>query len=233
MEKQQLRMKELPTEDRPYEKCLRYGPEALHDAELLAVILRTGTRGKSAVDLAGEILRRSCKDPGLLSLHRLSLQELTDIPGVGTVKATQIKCIGELCKRMARMEARQTLSFNAPGTIADYYMEILRHEEQEKIFLMMLDTKNQLLGEQCMSLGTANMSVLTPREVLITALQRHAVNLILLHNHPSGDPAPSREDILLTERIRQSAEIIGLHLLDHIVIGNHRYVSFREAGYLA
>ena len=232
MEKQQIRMKELPIEDRPYEKCRQYGPEALQDAELLAVILRTGTRGKSALDLAGEILRRSSRT-GLLSLHHLSLQELTDIPGVGMVKAIQIKCIGELCKRMARMEARRTLSFHDPKTIADYYMEFLRHEEQEKIFLMMLDTKNQLLGEQCMSQGTANISVLTPREVLITALQHHAVNLILLHNHPSGDPAPSREDALLTERIRQSADIIGLHLLDHIVIGDHRYVSFREAGYLA
>lgn len=233
MEKQQIRMKELPVEDRPYEKCRQYGPEALQDVELLAVILRTGTQGKSALNLAEEILRRSSGRTGLLSLHHLSLQELTDIPGVGTVKAIQTKCIGELCKRMARMEARRALSFNDPGTIADYYMEILRHEEQEKIFLMMLDTKNQLLGEQCMSLGTANTSVLTPREVLVTALQYHAVNLILLHNHPSGDPAPSREDTLLTERIRQSAEIIGLHLLDHIVIGDHRYVSFREAGYLA
>ena len=225
-------MKELPTEDRPYEKCLQYGPEALQDAELLAVILRTGIRGKSALDLAREILYRSRSETGLLTSHHISIQELTDIPGVGTVKAIQTKCIGELCKRLARTEARRTLSFDAPETIADYYMEILRHEEQEKIFLMMLNTKNQLLGEQCMSMGTANTSVLTPREVLITALQYHAVNLILLHNHPSGDPAPSREDTLLTERIRQAAEIIGLHLLDHIVIGDHRYVSFREAGYL-
>lgn len=227
---QAIKMNELPVHERPYEKCTRLGPQALQDAELLAVILRTGTKGKSALQLAAEILR--AKNGGLLSLYHMSLKELTSIPGVGKVKAVQLKCIGELSKRIARTEAKNQLVFDQPSTIASYFMENLRHEEQEKIYLLMLDKKNHLLGEKCMSVGTVDTSVLSPREILIEALRVQAVNLILLHNHPSGDPTPSSSDLHLTEWVREAADLVGLHLIDHIVIGDHRYVSFRQAGYL-
>lgn len=224
-------MKELPVHERPYEKCMRYGPQALQDAELLAVILRTGTKGKSSLELAGEILRRK-NGSGLLALYHMSQKELAAIPGIGKVKAVQLQCIGELSKRISRMEARKELMFDHPSTIASYFMEKLRHEEQEQVYLLTLDKKNHLLGEKCISVGTVDTSILSPREILIEALRIQAVNLILIHNHPSGDPTPSGADFLLTDRIGEAADLIGLHLIDHIVIGDHRYVSFRQAGYL-
>lgn len=227
-------MKELPETERPYEKCLSQGAGALSDSELLAVILKTGTRGSSSLHLANEILKylQNSSYPGLVGLHYISLEELTKIHGIGRVKAIQLKCIGELSKRIATASARSTLSFNNPVTIAQYYMERLRHEEQEHMICVMLDSKNHLLGEQVLTKGISNATLITPREVYLAALQYHAVNLILVHNHPSGDPTPSRCDLEVTERIFDAGEMLGIALLDHIIIGDHRYISFREQGLL-
>lgn len=227
--KQNQTMKDLPVQDRPYEKCLKFGTEHLTDAELLAIILRTGRQGSSSLELSYEILQLAdtCKQ-GLCGLHHLSVPELMGIPGVGKVKAVQVKCIGELSRRMARQKAKNRLSFHAPDTIAAYYMEELRHLEQEVLLCMMLDTKNHLLGEKRMFLGTVNASLVSPRELFLEALRFQAVNIILVHNHPSGDPTPSREDVRITERVRQGGELLGIHLLDHIIIGEHTYVSFKE-----
>ena len=222
-------IKDIPIQDRPYEKCLEFGPEHLTDAELLAVILRTGRPGSNSLELSYEILKLAqTSGEGLCGLHHLCIQELMSIPGVGTVKAIQLKCIGELSRRMARQKAKERLSFNAPDTIAEYYMEELRHLEQEVLLCMMLDTKNHLLGEKRMFLGTVNASLVSPRELFLEALRYQAVNIILVHNHPSGDPTPSREDVLITQRVHQGGELIGIHLLDHIIIGEHTYMSFRE-----
>lgn len=141
-------MKELPEQDRPYEKCVRFGAHALTDAELLAVLLRTGTKGSTSVAMAEEVLKLSKDKEGLLGLHQVSMAQLQSVRGIGQVKAVQIKCIGELSKRIAGRSARKGLSLNHPQTIADYYMEKLRHEEQEQLLCMMLDTKNHLLGEE-------------------------------------------------------------------------------------
>lgn len=227
-------MKELPETERPYEKCLSQGAGALSDSELLAVILKTGTRGSSSLHLANEILKylQNSSYPGLVGLHYISLEELTKIHGIGRVKAIQLKCIGELSKRIATASARSTLSFNNPVTIAQYYMERLRHEEQEHMICVMLDSKNHLLGEQVLTKGISNATLITPREVYLAALQYHAVNLILVHNHPSGDPTPSKCDLEVTERIFDAGEMLGIALLDHIIIGDHRYISFREQGLL-
>lgn len=222
-------IKDIPAQDRPYEKCLAFGAERLTDAELLAVILRTGRRGSSSLELSYEVLHLPhTEKQGLAGLYHLSVQELMSIPGVGKVKAIQLKCIGELSRRMSRQKARSRLSFNMPGTIADYYMEELRHEEQEVLLCMMLDTKNHLLGEKRMFLGTVNTSLVSPRELFLEALRFQAVNIILVHNHPSGDPTPSRADVEITQRVQQGGELLGIHLLDHIIIGEHTYVSFRE-----
>ena len=227
-------IKELPETERPYEKCLREGADALSDSELLAVILKTGTKGSSSLDLANEILNflQNSSYPGLVGLHYISLEELTKIHGIGRVKAIQLKCIGELSKRIATSAAKSDLSFHDPVTIARYYMEQLRHEEQEVMVCMMLDSKNHLLGEQILTKGISNATLITPREVFLAALKYHAENLILVHNHPSGDPMPSQCDLDVTERIREAGEILGIQLLDHIIIGDHRYMSFREQGYL-
>lgn len=199
----------------------------------MAVVIRTGAQGISSVELAEQILQLSKGKSGLLGLHHLSFAQLMELKGVGRVKAIQLKCLGELSKRIAQASAGKRLSFTDPETIAGYYMEQLRHEEQEQMVCMFLDTRNQLLGEAVLSKGTVNSTVISPRELFLTALQFHAVCLILVHNHPSGDAAPSREDILLTKRIEAAGELLGITLLDHIVIGDHQYASLRRQGVLA
>lgn len=221
---------DMAEEDRPYEKCLRLGPGALSDAELLAVLLRTGTKGCPSVDMADEILNLSRDRDGLLGLYQLSLAQLQSVKGVGRVKAVQVKCLGELSKRIATATARKGLSFNQPETIAEYYMEQLRHEEQEMLICMMLDTKNHLLGEEMLFKGTVNSSLANPREIFLTAVSYHAVGILLVHNHPSGDPAPSRADLDFTQRVGRAGEILGIPLIDHIIIGDRRFLSFRQKG---
>ena len=224
----------MPDYQRPYEKCLREGEQSLSDRELLAVILRCGVQGSSSLTLADKILNLSKQTgySGLLGLFHISMQELMKIHGIGKVKAIQLKCIGELSKRMATAAAKPELSFHHPVTIAKYYMERLRHEEQELLYCMMLDGHNHLSGEQLLSRGTVNATLITPREVFVEAVKYRAVNLILVHNHPGGDPSPSQADLDVTERIYHCGELLGIHLLDHIIIGDHRYVSFREKGIL-
>lgn len=226
------RIKELPEEQRPYEKCIREGERALSDGELLAVILKNGVSGGNSLTLANDILSytQNTSFPGLQGLLHLSLEQLRKIHGIGKVKAVQLKCIGELSRRIASESMRAQVSFNQPLSIAKYYMERLRHEEQELLISMMFDTKNHLLGDQILSRGTVNASLITPREIYVEALRRHAVCLTLVHNHPSGDPTPSESDRILTRRVFEAGEMLGVHLLDHIVIGDHRYVSFHEEG---
>ncbi len=219
-------------ENRPYEKCLSAGPSALSDAELLAIIIRTGTRGISSVELSEQILALSKNYSGLTGICHLTLPELLTLPGVGQVKAIQILCIGELSKRIATYQAKEKIIFHNPVTIADYYMEQLRHEEQEQMICMMLDTKNHLLGEELLTLGTVNSSIASPREIFLSALHYHAVNIILVHNHPSGDATPSEADIDFTKRIKYAGELLDIHLLDHIVVGDHQYFSFNEMNIL-
>lgn len=224
------KMKQIPEEERPYEKCVRLGAEALTDAELLAVLLRTGTKGSPSVHMAEEVLNLSREKEGLLGLHSLSLTQLKSVKGIGKVKAVQIKCIGELSKRIAQTTARKGLQFTKPWSIADYYMERLRHKEQEELICMMLDTKNHLLGEEMIFKGTVNASLVSPREVFLAAMSYHAVGILLVHNHPSGEPAPSQADLDFTQRILEAGELLGISLLDHIIIGDCRYLSFRQQG---
>ncbi|MCI5512416.1 MAG: DNA repair protein RadC [Oliverpabstia sp.] len=226
-------MKQLPEEERPYEKCLAYGPEVLTDSELLAVILRSGTRGISSVALASQILEAGAGgEQGLLGIHRLSMGDLMEFRGIGQVKAVQIKCIGELSKRIASVSAKKLLDFQNPETIADYYMEQMRHEEQEIMICMMLNTKNQLLGETVISRGTVNASLVSPRDLILAAFRFRAVFIIIVHNHPSGDPKPSRDDLDITKRIQAACSLVDIPLLDHIIIGDQRYISFRQEGML-
>ena len=217
-------LRNLPTMEQPYEKCLENGPESLSDAELLAVILRCGARGKTSLELAREILSLPGKEEGLLGLYHCTRQELLQIRGVGEVKAIQLQCIGELSKRMAAAGARKGLCFHDPASIADYYMERLRHEDQEVLLCMML------LGEKEITRGTVNATMISPRELFLAALQFRAVHILLVHNHPSGIPEPSGDDITVTRQIRRAGEMLGITLLDHIIIGDHCYTSMLEQG---
>lgn len=221
-----MTVKELPDTERPYEKCLMYGAEALTDAELISVIIRTGSRGERCVDLAHRILNAG--PDGLLNLLQLDVKQLTRIHGIGNVKAIQLKCVGELAKRIASTRRRQQVVLKSPESIASYYMERMRHETQEILMLAMFDSKSMLIGEKVISVGTCNAALISAREIYRTALQEQAVYIVILHNHPSGNPEPSREDIQVTRKIKQSGEILDILLMDHIIIGDNRYFSFRE-----
>ena len=218
-------IRELLEQDRPYEKFSRLGAEALTDAELLAIILRSGTKGASSVDLARTILAGGKYEGGISGLFYLSVPELEKIPGIGKVKAIQLKCICEISKRISLDNAKRNIVFSDPSSIARYYIEKLRHEEQEHVYCVMLDSKNALIGDVCVTKGTVNSSLLTPREVFLKAFSYHAVSIILVHNHPSGSPLPSEDDIEITQRIYDAGAVIGIPLLDHIVTGGKTYVS--------
>ncbi|MBE5957880.1 MAG: JAB domain-containing protein [Lachnospiraceae bacterium] len=225
-----LLMRDLPEKLRPYEKCLRYGADSLSNEELLATIIKTGTNGESSIEVARRILKLNNGDGSLISIMHLSIEELMTVKGIGKVKAIQLKCVAELSKRIARSNAKEQLNFSKPSTIAEYYMEEMRHLEVEHLYVVFLDTKCRKLADKVMFMGTVNSSVISPREILIEALRVNAVNIIMLHNHPSGDPTPSKGDIASTKRIAEACKIVGVRLIDHIIIGDRTYVSLNENG---
>lgn len=222
-------MNEKQTQELPYERFIRFGPENLTERELIAIILRTGTKDQNAMQLAGQVLDLA-KYPreGLLGLYDVSLEELMSIKGIGMVKAVKLKCLTELTMRMSRATAKQGLCFHNSRAVAEYFMEKLRHRDTECVVLVCLDSKGQLLREKKLSDGSVKMSLISPREIFLEALQSKAVNIILVHNHPSGDPTPSRSDIELTDCVRELGEKMDIPLLDHIIIGDNRYTSFKE-----
>lgn len=224
-------IKAMCTEERPYEKCERFGAENLTDTELLAVILRTGTRGENSLDLARNLLHPDFGTAGLHNIHHWTMERLLHIRGVGRVKAVQILCLAELSKRMAQESAAEGLDFSSPATIARYYMEDMRHRNKEVLKLLLLNTRSRLIGESNISTGTVDTALVSSRELFIEAFQKSASAIILLHNHPSGDPTPSREDIRTTRQVYEAGRLIGIELLDHIIIGNNCYVSMREKGF--
>ena len=226
------KINQLQPEERPYEKCERFGPANLTDVELMAIMLRCGTKGESSLELAKRILYPISTEDGVLNLHKWSMEQLMELRGIGRVKAIQIMCLLEFAKRLSKASATKGLNFSSPATIARYYMEEMRHHKQEIMKLLMLNTKNKLISENDISKGTINQSLISPRELFVEALQKNAVSIVLIHNHPSGDPKQSKEDILVTKRIYEAGQMIGIELLDHIIIGNNCYTSFREEGFL-
>lgn len=218
----------LPTEERPYEKAEKYGVGALSDAELLAIVLRCGTRQINSIALASLILEGKGNGGGLTSLMHYSLQELQTFPGVGRVKALELQCVGELSKRIAKQTAKRDLNFDSPRSIAEYYMEQLRHCEKEQVMVVMLNNQMGLIQEVLLSVGTVNASLVSTREIFVQACRLGAVFIVLVHNHPSGDPTPSRNDVSITKKVQEAGELLDIQLLDHIIIGDQTYTSFRE-----
>lgn len=223
----QWNIKALPPECRPDERLELYGAEALSDAELLAVIIRTGFQGTNSVRLAESILGYTGEE-GLIGLCQVSIEELKEMRGVGKVKAFQIKAIAELTRRISKQSARKRFVADNPQTVAEYYMEDLRHRATECFVLLSLNGKGALVGEKILSMGTVNASLASPREIFLEAFKQKAVSILMLHNHPSGDATPSRQDIELTGRIKKSGELLGITLVDHIIIGDNTYVSLKE-----
>ena len=225
-------MKELPQDERPYERCIKYGPEALSNTELLSVILKSGYGGKSAYQLAGELLKKYESPHTLADLFFAGINELTKTKGIGCVKAVMLRCVGELCSRISKETASGRITLNSSKSIADYYMESMRHLEQEQIRAAFFDTKCNLIRDVIISTGTVNASIVSPREIFIRALENKAVFVVVLHNHPSGDPSPSGEDLILTNEIKKAGELLKVPLMDHIIIGDNRYVSLKDHGVL-
>lgn len=221
-----ITMQKLPVSERPYEKYLTNGAESLSDAELLAIIIKTGTTEYNSADLARRIL--SGKQGNLLNLYDLSYEELLQIPGIGRVKAIQLKAVAELSKRIAVTEQKNHIQMDQPSTIAAYYMEQMRHQQTELLIAAFFDAKCRFLGDQVISKGSVNSAYVSPRDVFRSALLKNAVLLIILHNHPSGDPSPSQDDIRVTRNIGENGKMLGVELVDHIIIGDNRYYSFKD-----
>ena len=209
-----------------------YGAGYLTDAELLAVILRTGTKGHSAIELSENVLKTGNEHGSLNGLVDIGVHDLMHLKGIGKVKALQIQCIGELSRRIAKQTAYERLDFSNPDAIARYYMEDMRYLDKEHLILVMLDNRCRLIKDQVISVGTVNASLVTPREIFMEALRFRAVSIVVIHNHPSGDASPSGQDIDVTSRLMKAGEIMGISLVDHIIIGDNDYTSFREKQYL-
>lgn len=216
----------------PYDKFLKLGAETLSDEELLAIILRTGTKGEDAVSLACHVLKLCGKKQGLLGLYHISIPQLLQISGIGLVKAVKLKAISELSRRMAMASCQDDLIFRNSSAVASYYMEKLRHLEKEHCVALFLDSKDSRIAEKTMSIGMLNSVIMSVREIIRQALLLNAASIILLHNHPSGDSTPSEEDIQITNTMKIAAEFMEVTLLDHIIIGDNTYTSLKEEGVL-
>ena len=223
----QWKIKSLPPESRPDEKLESYGAASLSDAELLAIIIRTGFRGYNSVRLAEDILKCG-KGKGLIGLCQIGIEELTKVRGVGKVKAIQLKAVAELTRRISKRTAKESLVMDSPETVARYFMEDLRHRDKECFMMLSLDSKGALISESLISIGTVNASLASPREVFVEAVNNRAVSIILVHNHPSGNPKPSKNDLVVTRQMKDAGELLGIKLIDHIIIGDNSYVSLSE-----
>lgn len=222
-----LTIKSLPEELRPRERLFRKGAATLSDSELLAILIRSGTFSASALDLAAYLITRF---GGLRGLLDVSLEELCKVNGIGLAKATQIKAALEVGRRVAAAPAAARPVIRSPEEVAALVMEEMRYLDREHFNVLILNTKNQVLAIENISIGTLNSSSVHPRELFKAAVKKSAASLILVHNHPSGDPTPSQQDLDLTKRLMEAGEVIGINILDHIIIGDNKYTSLRAEG---
>ncbi|MFJ7974747.1 DNA repair protein RadC [Peribacillus sp. NPDC096379] len=226
---EKMLIRDVPKDERPRERFIQNGPQSLSNQELLAILLRTGTKDESVLQLANRLINTF---EGLRMLKDASIDEITAIKGIGEAKAIQILTAVELGKRITQLNYQDRYVIRSPEDGANYCMEEMRFLSQEHFITLYLNTKNQVLHKQTIFIGSLNASIVHPREVFKEAFRRSAASIICLHNHPSGDPSPSREDIEVTKRLVECGKIIGIELLDHIIIGEHKFVSLKEKGYL-
>lgn len=218
-----------PAGERPRERLLAYGPEALSDAHLLAVLLRTGRRESSAVHVAMEVLHQL---GGVAELARCGIDELCGIAGIGPAKAAQVKAAIELGRRTLAQPLSTGTRIASSGDLFKHFHPRLRDLKHEVFKVVLLDAKNTMLKEATVSEGSLTLSIVHPREVFALAIRESAAGIIFLHNHPSGDPTPSLEDRQLTDRLVAAGQLLGIRVLDHVIIGDGRYCSFADDGWL-
>lgn len=222
-------IRDYPKEERPRERFVQDGPQSLSNQELLALLLRTGSKEESVLQLSNRLIKSF---EGLRLLKEASVEEMTEIKGIGEAKAIQILAAVELGRRIHKLNDQDRYVIRSPEDGANYCMEEMRFLTQEHFVCLYLNTKNQVLHKRTIFIGSLNASIVHPREVFKEAFRRSAASIICLHNHPSGDPSPSREDIEVTKRLVECGKIMGIEVLDHIIIGEHKYVSLKEKGYL-
>lgn len=226
-----MNIKELPTIERPCEKFSFYGAKKLSDSELLAIIIKTGTKDKTAVMLAQELMNKYDYDSrGLAFLNDVSLAELQKIKGIGRIKAIQLKAVWELIKRSSKPIALKKHKILSPSNAAEFLMEDLRYLKQEIVVVILLDVKNEIIKTVTVAIGGLSQSGVEAREIFKEPIKNSASSIILAHNHPSGDPSPSDSDIVFTKRIYDAGKIFGIEVLDHIIIGNGIFSSLKKMG---
>ena len=224
-----MRTDEIPREDRPRERLKSLGAEVLSMRELLAIVLSSGSRHKGAMDLAEDMAARF---GSLRDLADASLERLSTTSGVGFAKACRLKAAIELGRRVVKASRGERKSVRCPEDAAGLVMEDMRNLDREHFKVILLDTKNSLIGVETVSIGTVNASIVHPREVLKPALERSATSIVLVHNHPTGNVSPSKEDILITRRFEKCGRILGIDVVDHIIIGDGDFTSMKEKGYI-
>ncbi len=218
-----MKIKEMPEQNRPRERFQKYGSSVLSDSELLAIILRTGTIGENVTDMSNRLI----KEYGLDKLFDCSLKELQKIKGIGPSKAMQVLAMAELGKRYS--QAKNPINkITQAKDVFDLFHNRLKNEKQEHFYIVMLNTKNHIIGEQLISRGILDASIIHPREIFKEAIKNSSSKILVVHNHPSGDPTPSKEDIEVTKKLIEIGEMINIHVLDHVIVGNEGFWSWIE-----
>jgi DNA repair protein RadC len=222
-------IKNLPNCDKPREKLLHCGAASLSDSELLAVLLSSGTKNKSSLDVANDIIKQNENYDGLVWLLHCDLTEYENFEGIGPVKAMQLSCVSEIAKRIWKRTTRSnSRQFTKASHIADYFMQDFKGIFHEEVHIVCFDVAMQITFSKCICKGTMDASIISIREVLQEVLKHKCMGFVLIHNHPSGNANPSKDDVKVTLRLARSAKLVELNFLDHIIIGDNKYFSFKE-----
>ncbi|CDR63359.1 TPA: DNA repair protein RadC [Staphylococcus argenteus] len=223
-----MKIKEMVTSEMPRERLLSHGAKSLSNTELLAILINTGRKGFSSIDISNELLKANSN---LNELKKASVNDLIQVKGIGLQKAITLKAAFELGERMGRRSESNRVKITQPSDVADLMMASMKDLSQEHFMILLLNSKNIVIKEACVFKGTLNSSIVHPREIFSIAIRENANAIIAVHNHPSGDVTPSQEDIMTTLRLKECGLILGIDLLDHIIIGDNRFTSLVEAGY--
>lgn len=221
-------IRDLALQERPREKMLSHSVASLSNAELLAIVLQSGSKDESAIQLGQRVLQML--DHGLEDLSHITLEELMTLKGVGVAKACQIMASVELGRRIGKSKRSMLGKVNSPGTVVAFFQEELRHQNKEQFIVVFLNTKHAITAYEVVSVGSLTASIVHPREVFNKAIRRSAAAILVVHNHPSGQVAPSEEDKRITQRLKEAGNLLGIRLLDHLIIADDDYYSFTEMG---
>jgi DNA repair protein RadC len=228
MQDYKIRILDMQKEERPRERLIKNGASALSDSELLAIILRTGSKKENVINLSQRILG----EYNIKQLSQINITQLMKVHGIKESKAAQISACFEIARRLESFNSIEKPKISSPEDVYRRLFPRMREQKKEMFIELCLDTKNQILKEEVISMGSLNANVVHPREVFKLALTESAAHIIVAHNHPSGDPTPSREDIEITKKLVETGNIMGITVLDHVIIGDGRHFSMKEAGHI-